>query len=80
MRSREKSMQTQVIIDEALVAEAMKFTELTSEDADVEEALRTFVRLKAQQKIRELRGTLHWEGDLDSLRENRLPTDNHTEN
>jgi hypothetical protein len=38
----------------------------------IEEALRTLVRLKAQEQIRTLRGKLHWEGDLDALREGRF--------
>jgi Arc/MetJ family transcription regulator len=64
-------MQTQITIDESLITEAMKYTGLTTEKEVVEEALRTLVRFKSQQQIRKLRGTLHWEGDQNSLRENR---------
>ena len=35
----------------------------------IEEALRTLVRLRSQEQIRTLRGQLHWEGDLDTMRE-----------
>ncbi len=38
----------------------------------IEEALRTLVQLKSQAKVRELRGKLRWEGDLDELREGRF--------
>jgi Arc/MetJ family transcription regulator len=65
-------MRTNVVIDEALMAEAMKYTGLSTKKAVIEEALRTLVRLKAQEQIRTLRGELHWEGDLDALREGRF--------
>jgi hypothetical protein len=34
----------------------------------VEEGLRLLVRLKAQKRIREMRGRLPWYGDLDAMR------------
>ncbi|RZT09453.1 antitoxin of type II TA system, VapB [Duganella sp. CF402] len=61
-------MQTNIFIDEKLMQEALLLTGLTPESAAVELGLRTVVRLKQQEKIRQLRGTLHWEGNLDVMR------------
>jgi Arc/MetJ family transcription regulator len=65
-------MRTNVVIDETLMAEAMKYTGLSTKKAVIEEALRTLVRLKAQEQVRSLRGKLRWEGDLDEMRESRF--------
>jgi len=64
-------MRTNVVLDDELVAEAMRRTGLTTKRAVIEEALRTLVRLKAQESVRSLRGQLHWEGDLDAMRAER---------
>ncbi len=61
-------MRTNIVLDEELVAEAMRRTGLKTKRAVVEEALKTLVRLKRQEEIRQLRGKLHWEGDLDEMR------------
>lgn len=65
-------MRTNVVIDETLMADAMKFTGLSTKKAVIEEALRTLVRLKSQERIRDLRGRLRWEGDLDTMRADRF--------
>ena len=65
-------MRTRVLIDEELLDEAMKVTGLASKKAVVEEALRTLIRLKSQEEVKALRGQLHWEGNLDQLREGRF--------
>ncbi len=61
-------MPTQVNIDTRLLREAMRATGLKTEREVIEEALRTLLRLKAQQEIRTLRGKLTWTGSLDDLR------------
>lgn len=61
-------MRTNVVIDDELLAEAMKYTGLSTKKAVIDEALQTLVRLKSQERIRSLRGQLRWEGDLDALR------------
>jgi Arc/MetJ family transcription regulator len=55
------------------MAQAMESSGLTTKRAVIEEALRTLIRVKAQERVRGLRGKLHWEGDLNELREGRLP-------
>ena len=61
-------MRTHIVLDEELVAEAMRRTGIKTRRGVVEEALRTLIQLKRQEEIRELRGQLHWEGDLDEMR------------
>jgi hypothetical protein len=45
---------------------------LATKKAVIEEALRTLIRLKAQEEIRQWRGQLHWQGDLNEMREDRF--------
>ena len=65
-------MRTNIEIDEELMAAALQSSGLKTKRAVVEEALRTLIRLKAQQEVRSLRGQLQWEGDLNTLREGRF--------
>ena len=65
-------MRTNVVIDDELMADALESTGLSTKKAVIEEALRTLVRLKKQERVRSLRGKLRWEGDLNMLREGRL--------
>jgi Arc/MetJ family transcription regulator len=61
-------MRTNIVLDDELVAEAMRRTGIKTKRAVVEEALRTLIGLKRQEEILALRGKLHWEGDLDQMR------------
>jgi Arc/MetJ family transcription regulator len=61
-------VRTNIVLDEELVAEAMRRTGIKTKRGVVEEALRTLIRLKRQEEILALRGKLHWEGDLDEMR------------
>ena len=61
-------MRTNIVLDQELVAEAMRRTGIKTKRAVVEEALKTLIRLKRQEEILALRGKLHWEGDLDQMR------------
>ena len=65
-------MRTNIVIDDELMAAALASTGLKTKKAVIEEALRTLVRLKAQEQVRPLRGKLQWEGDLGVLREGRF--------
>ena len=61
-------MRTNIELDDALVAEAMAATGLTTKKATVEEALRSLVRRhRSKTAISNLAG-LGWEGDLDAMR------------
>ncbi|MFQ5434638.1 MAG: type II toxin-antitoxin system VapB family antitoxin [Anaerolineae bacterium] len=65
-------MRTNIVIDEELMGQAKRLTGLKTKRAVVEEALRTLIQLKEQSQVRDLRGKLNWEGDLDSMREGRF--------
>jgi Arc/MetJ family transcription regulator len=65
-------MRVNVVLDDQLVSEALEITGLKTKRAVIEEALRTLVRLKKQERVRALRGKLQWEGNLSLLREGRL--------
>jgi len=66
-------VRTNVVIDDELMAKALKYTGLKTKRAVIEEALRTLIALKSQEKVRELRGKLDWEGDLNEMRAGRFP-------
>ncbi|MCP5161206.1 MAG: type II toxin-antitoxin system VapB family antitoxin [Hahellaceae bacterium] len=61
-------MRTNIVIDDQLMAEALKATGLETKKQAVEEGLKALIRLKKQSDIRSLRGKLKWEGDLDNMR------------
>lgn len=61
-------MRTNIVIDDQLMAEALKATGLSTKKEAVEEGLRLLVRRNKQQEIRKLRGKLKWEGNLDEMR------------
>ena len=59
------------MIDDNLMAKALAATGLKTKKAVVEEGLRTLVQLRDQGRIHELRGKVHWHGDLNATREGR---------
>lgn len=61
-------MRTNIEIDDQLMADARRLSGLPTKKAVVEEALKLLVRMKKQESIRELRGKVRWEGDLDAMR------------
>ncbi len=62
-------MRTNIVIDDNLMAEALKATGLHTKKEAVELGLQLLVKRKKQQVIRSLRGKLKWEGNLDEMRE-----------
>ena len=61
-------MRTNIVIDDDLMADALKATGLSTKREAVEQGLKLLVRQNQQQSIRKLRGKLNWEGDLDEMR------------
>ncbi|PXW94922.1 VapB protein of antitoxin of type II toxin-antitoxin system [Sphaerotilus hippei] len=61
-------MRTNIVIDDKLMAEAMRLTGLKTKKEAVEMGLRTLLRLRQQEEIRRFRGKLDWQGDLDAMR------------
>jgi len=65
-------MRTNIIIDEALIKDAMRATGFKTKKSVVEEGLKVLLRLKRQEKVRAWRGKLRWEGDLDRMRTDKI--------
>jgi Arc/MetJ family transcription regulator len=61
-------MRTNFVIDDELMANALKMTGLKTKREAVELGLKTLVKLKQQEKIRQFKGKLPWQGDLEKMR------------
>lgn len=61
-------MRTNVVIDDDLMDEALKVSRLKTKKDAVEEGLKLLVQRKKQENIKDLRGKLHWSGDLEDMR------------
>ena len=63
-------MRTNIVIDDALMDDALKLTGLKTKREAVELGLKMLIKLKKQEDIRSFRGKLSWDGDLDEMRNN----------
>ena len=61
-------MRTNIVIDDELMAAALKARPNATKRAVVEEGLRLVAQLHRQGQVRSLRGKLRWEGDLETMR------------
>lgn len=61
-------MRTNIVIDDALMSNALKASGLKTKKDAVEEGLRLLVQRNAQREIRKLRGQINWDGDLSQMR------------
>ncbi len=61
-------MRTNIVIDDKLMSAALKTSGINTKKEVVEEALRLFVKVKNQNKLKKFRGKLRWEGDLNKMR------------
>jgi Arc/MetJ family transcription regulator len=64
-------MRTNIVIDDALMKEALEVSGARTKREAVELGLKALIRLRKQEGIRSLRGVLRWEGDLDQMRLDR---------
>lgn len=64
-------MRTNIDIDDALMAEAIRRSGAPTKRAVVEEALRLLIQTRKQSRLRRFRGKVHWEGDLHATRQSR---------
>lgn len=64
-------MRTNIVIDDELMAKAMRATGARTKRETVELGLKVLLRLRRQQDIRRYRGKLAWSGDLDAMRTDR---------
>ncbi len=62
---------TNIIIDEKLMERGLKATGIKTRRALVDHALRELLRRESQKKILELKGNVHWDGDLEEMRQMR---------
>jgi Arc/MetJ family transcription regulator len=67
-------VRTNIDIDDDLLAEAMRAAGTTTKKATVEAGLAELIRRHRIRQVRELRGAVDWEGDLDEMRSGRVPT------
>ena len=61
-------MRTNIVIDDKLMADALKASGYDTKKETVEQGLKLLVRRSQQQAIRKLRGRVKWAGDLDQMR------------
>jgi Arc/MetJ family transcription regulator len=61
-------MRTNIEIDDELMADTLRATGLRTKREAVELALRTLLRLRQQASLKQLRGKVDWQGDLDAMR------------
>lgn len=61
-------MRTNIVIDDKLMADALKASGCTTKKEVVEQGLKLLLRRSQQQDIRKLRGRVKWEGDLEEMR------------
>jgi predicted nucleic acid-binding protein/Arc/MetJ family transcription regulator len=64
-------MRTNIEIDDRLMQKAMRCAGSKTKRGVVEAGLRLLVQTRAQAGIRQLRGKIAWQGDLDALRTSR---------
>ncbi|RLA28862.1 MAG: type II toxin-antitoxin system VapB family antitoxin [Gammaproteobacteria bacterium] len=61
-------MRTNIVIDDELMSQVMKLTGLRTKREAVELGLKALLKLKKQESIRNYRGKLDWQGNLDDMR------------
>lgn len=66
-------MRTNIVINDRLIRQAMRATGLRTKRETVEAGLQLLVQIHAQTGIRKLKGTIHWDGNLEESRQSRVP-------
>ena len=61
-------MRTNIVIDDALMRDALKASGAKSKREAVELGLRTLLKLNTQAQIKTLRGRINWQGNLEQMR------------
>jgi len=61
-------VRTNIVIDDDLMEQTLKATGLRTKREAVEQGLRTLLLLSRQAEIKDFKGKLRWEGDLDVSR------------
>lgn len=58
-------MKTNIVIDDQLMAEALRTSGCESKKEAIEQRLKLLIQRSKQKEIQKLRGNIDWEGDLD---------------
>ena len=66
-------MRTNIVINDRLMRQAMRATGLPTKRETVEAGLKLLVQIRAQTAIRRIKGTVHWDGNLEKSRQGRIP-------
>jgi Arc/MetJ family transcription regulator len=61
-------MRTNIDIDDKLMEDAMKWSNLKSKKEIVNAALAEYIKLQKRQAMKNLQGKVEWIGDLDKMR------------
>lgn len=66
------TIRTQVVLNKEILEQALQITHLKNKHELLDYALRELIRRENQKKILDLKGNVHWDGDLQALRENQI--------
>lgn len=61
-------MRTNIVINNKLMSQALKFTGFKTKREAVEAGLEMLIKMARQGQIRAARGKLRWQGDLEAMR------------
>ena len=64
-------MRTNVVMDDKLMADALKASGARTKREAVELGLKTLLQVGRQADVRRLKGKVNWEGDLDAMRRDK---------
>lgn len=62
---------TNIELDDTLLKQAKRLSQLTTKKEIVHQALKNFVKSKKRKLILNLEGKIHWEGNLARMRQAR---------
>jgi Arc/MetJ family transcription regulator len=62
-------MKTTIAIDDQLINQALEATGLATQEEVVVLGLQMLIQFKLQSQIKQFKGKLRWEGDLDKMRQ-----------
>lgn len=70
--NRQPEKLTEVVVSSDLIEKALQATGNPNRREVLELALRTLLRqMRAQEELKQMRGTVEWDGDLDAMRVDR---------
>lgn len=65
-------MRTNIVIDDKLIEQSMKYTGIRTKTKLVDFALRELIRRQKRKEILKLKGKLQWDGNLEEMRSVRF--------